>query len=211
MRNDLIIDFETFGQNVETCPIIDCATIVFDWDRFLSNPYTFEELLGIATRYKVSVEDQVRNHGYKIEDGTLKFWSKQSKEVQENIKPLKDDLTLQAFCDTFITMLADGPKIEYWWSRSNVFDPLILWKAMLNTGKEHTIHEYLMFWRVRDTRTFIDAKFNFTTKNGFVPIADTEYWERMFLEHDSVHDVAADVMRLQTIHRAENDYEQTKR
>ena len=68
-----------------------------------------------------------------------------------------------------------------------------------------------MFWRVRDTRTFIDAKFNFSTKNGFVPVADTEYWEAAFEEHNSIHDISADIMRLQAIHRAENGLEQVEK
>lgn len=211
MRYDLIFDYETMGQDVETCPAIDCSVFVFNWDRFLTDPYTFEELLEGITRYKLSVADQVKNHGYKIEKATVQFWERQSPEVLNNIKPLKNDLTLHEFCDIFISMLANSPKIEYWWSRSNVFDPLIIWKAMKLSNKQYSFNEYLKFWRIRDTRTYIDAKFNFTTKNGFIPISDVQYWEDTFKEHDSVHDVAADVLRLQAIHRAENDLEQTYR
>ena len=211
MRHDLILDYETMGQDVATCPAIDCSVFVFDWDRFLNDPYTFEELTQTITRFKLSVKDQVSNYGYKISQKTVQFWEQQSPEVRANIAPKKDDLTLEEFCDKFIALLSNSPKIEYWWSRANVFDPLILWKAMQNTGKNYSCDEYLKFWRVRDTRTFIDAKFNFTTKNGFVPVSDVDYWNKAFKEHDSVHDVAADVMRLQAIHRAENDLEQVER
>lgn len=212
MRCDFILDFETFGQNALTCPAIDCAIATFDWDRFLTDPYTFEELTnGHCTRLKLDVTDQVKNYGAKIEQQTLDFWSKQSKDVQKNIAPLKDDLTQEQFCDIFIGYLADKPKIQYWWSRANVFDPLILWRIMTDCDRHHSLNEYLMFWRVRDTRTFIDAKFDFKTKNGFVPVSDEAYWSEAFKEHDSIHDIAADILRLQAIHRAENDKEQMKR
>ena len=61
---------------------------------------------------------------------------------------------------------------------------------------------------VRDMRTYIDAKFDFETKNGFCPVSDDEAWDRTFKAHDSSWDVLADVLRLQAIVRAENDMEQ---
>ena len=67
---------------------------------------------------------------------------------------------------------------------------------------------YLKYWSVRDTRTFIDAKFDFPKLNAFVPVSDTAKWEYNFKAHDSKHDVAADILRLQAITRAENDLEQ---
>ena len=57
-------------------------------------------------------------------------------------------------------------------------------------------------------RTYIDAKFNFETQNGFCPVSDTSTWDRNFKKHDSSWDVLADVLRLQAIVRAENDLEQ---
>ena len=212
MRCDFILDFETLGQDALRCPAIDCPIATFYWERFLDEPYTFEELTsGHCERLKVSVEDQVKNYGAKIEKNTVKFWQDQSPEVQKHIAPRKDDLTQEEFCDKFIGYLANQPKIEYWWSRANVFDPLILWRIMTDCNRHYSLNEYLMFWRVRDTRTFIDAKFNFSTKNGFVPVADEKYWESAFAAHDSVHDIAADIMRLQAIHRAENDLPQVER
>ena len=41
-------------------------------------------------------------------------------------------------------------------------------------------------------------------------VADV-YWEEAFVPHDSVHDIFADIMRLQTTHRAENDLKQVER
>ena len=33
MRNDLIIDFETMGQDVNKCAVIDVSAMVFNWDK----------------------------------------------------------------------------------------------------------------------------------------------------------------------------------
>ena len=82
---------------------------------------------------------------------------------------------------------------------------------MESQGQSKLMNEYLKFWKVRDVRTFIDAKFDFSTRSGFVPLADEKYWNEAFVAHDSTHDVAADVLRLQAIYRAENDLEQTRR
>lgn len=212
MRTDFILDFETMGQDALRCPGVDCAIATFEWERFLDQPYTFEELTsGHCKRLKLSVADQVKNYGAKIESKTVAFWEQQAPHVRKHIKPLPDDLTQEEFCDKFLGFLADRPKIQYWWSRANVFDPLILWRIMTDCNRHHSLNEYLMFWRVRDTRTFIDAKFDFKTKNGFVPVSDEQYWKTAFEEHNSIHDIAADIMRLQTIHRAENDLLQPER
>jgi hypothetical protein len=45
-------------------------------------------------------------------------------------------------------------------------------------------------------------------KNGFVPVSNIKKWEYNFNAHDSKHDIAADILRLQTIVRAEADLEQ---
>ena len=74
-----ILDFETFGQDALRCPAIDCSIATFYWERFLDEPYTFEELTsGHCERLKVSVEDQVKNYGAVIEKKTVKFWEEQA-------------------------------------------------------------------------------------------------------------------------------------
>lgn len=213
-RKDLIIDFETMGNNLENhdVAIIDCSAFIFDWERFKINPYSFEEIVKKSTRYKLSVKDQVENYSFVVEDGAVKFWSKQSKEVRKRIAPKQTDLTLDEFFSNFSQkFLLDGPKIEYWWSRSNTFDPHIIWRISNIFKKREMLNEYLKFWRIRDVRTYIDAKFDFGTMNNFVPINDEDYWNKSFQMHNSKHDIAADVLRLQAIHRAENELEQVNR
>lgn len=211
MRHDLVIDFETFGQNQVTCPIINCSAYTFDWGRFQEKPYSFEELLENITTFKVDVKDQVNNYGQVVEMETVNFWEKQEASVRKQAMPTKNDLSLEKFCNEFLKYLTKQPKIEYWWSRNNGYDPIIIWNAFRKAGNKMLLDEYIRFWRLRDTKTYIDAKFDFDQDNSFVPVQDTTYWEKTFKKHDSAHDVAADILRLQTIYRAENDLEITKK
>ena len=211
-NNDLIIDFETMGQDESNCAVVDCAALFFEWKRFTSDkPYSFEELLGSAKRFKLNVKHQVVEYNYVVEPETVQFWQTTDPETKARIVPQKDDLTVEQFTTQFIDMLASSKKVDYWWSRSNNFDPPIIWWLMRRSKRYHDFNQYVMFHRLRDVRTFIDAKFDFETVNGFVPISDERYWATTFKPHNSQHDVAADVMRLQAITRAENDMEQVTR
>jgi len=210
MRNDFILDFETIGQISYKAPAIDCSYMVFSWDRFLEEPYTFQELVGMATKQKLSLKDQIKNYDFSYKEEDLNWWMMQSLEIKQSIKPLESDLTVDQFMERVIGFLRNQPSIDYWWSRANGFDPVILHHLSLVVGKDRLLNEYLPHWKVRDTRTYIDAKFNFTTQNGFCPVANSNQWEKVFKAHDSSHDIAADVLRLQAIHRAENDMEQVE-
>ena len=205
---DLIIDFETMGTEPTNCAVVDVSAMVFDWDRFTSdNPYTTKDIVE-TVRFKLSVQDQVKNYDYLVEQSVLEFWSNQSKEVRARVKPRPDDLTVEEFVKRFHDFIIDSG-VKHWWSRSNTFDPVILTRLFDSQGKKEHLYGYLKYYLVRDTRTYIDAKFNFENKkNGFCPVADEELWESTFKAHDSSWDILADVLRLQTIVRAENDMEQ---
>ena len=205
-RKDLIIDFETMGKKATKCAVIDCSVMIFDWERFSSDPYTVHSIVE-TKRFKVSVADQVKNYGWEIEKSTLQFWEEQEPEVRAKITPKKDDLTVKEFVKQFHNFLVESPKIDYWWSRSNTFDPIILARMFEAEDKLLHLEEYLKYWKVRDIRTFIDAKLNFPKVNGFIPIKNEETWNTTFKQHDSSWDVLADVLRFQTIARAEEDLE----
>lgn len=200
----LIIDFETMGKDATRCAVIDCSVMIFDFERFLTDPYTLDSI-SEARRFKLSVTDQVKNYGWEIDKSTLQFWEEQNSDVRANIAPKKSDLTVKEFVRQFHQFLVESPKIDYWWSRSNTFDPIILSRIFAADGKLLHLEEYLKYWRVRDARTYIDAKMNFPSTNGFVPILNESRWNSSFKKHDSSWDVLADVLRFQQIYRAEND------
>ena len=210
MKQDFILDFETIGQNVLKCPIIDVAYVAFDWDRFLTDPYSFEELASLVKTDKLSVADQMtRMCSFTKSD--LAWWEGQSEAAKNKILPKENDLTIEEFSVNIFKYLREVGKINYWWSRGNTFDPVLLERVMNDLDQHLLMNEYLKWWRVRDVRTWIDAKFDFSTRSGFIPVADEDYWSKAFVGHDSTHDVAADILRLQAIHRAENDLEQVEK
>ena len=212
MNQHFIYDFETLGQDVFEIPMLDCSYVVFDWDRFTSdNPYTLEELVDLARKDKLEMAHQVREHGAKYTQRDLDWWLSQSDDAKKVLKPSSVDIRVEDFINNFIDYLKSAGKINYWWTRSNTFDPIILQRWAKIVGRRAEVEELLKFWTVRDTRTWIDAKLNFPKQNGFIPLADEEYWNKTFVKHDSRYDIAADILRLQTIARLENDMEQPKR
>ncbi len=201
---NLILDFETFGQSVIRAAVINCAYVPFDWDRFATRPYTYDELLSQVNLLKLDVKKQV-DDGYIVERSSITdFWSKMPKEVQKQIQPSKDDLTYSIFCDRFMNDI-DNYKINHWWSRSNTFDPILLWRIFEDSGKIDKLQNKLKFWRVRDIRTYIDAVSDFKLdRNAFIPIDKTE-WDAKFREHDARHDIVGDVLRLQRLNQIIED------
>ena len=200
---ELIFDAETFGQSVKYAAIINCSFLLYDKERFLDKPYSYDELLAEVFTLKLDVQQQVKD-GYRIEPSSIDFWKGLPKEAQLQLVPSKKDLTYAQFCDILIEQLK-GHKIDYWWSRSNTFDPILLWRIFEDENRLNDLNNKLKFWKIRDIRTYIDAKTDFKLdKNGFQPLPDSE-WKRKFVEHDSKHDIVADVLRIQKIIRLENE------
>ncbi len=201
---NFIFDYETMSQDPTRCALVNCAYFVFDTDRFTSSdPYTFKELISEVKLDKFSVPDQKRA-GYLIDKDSVDFWMKQTPEVRNQCVPSDDDITRQAHVQNLKSYIS-GKKVSRWWSRGNTFDPVILKTLDDETGIG--IFDILRFWNVRDVRTFVDAKFNFSTRSDFPPFEDTKKWNEVFKKHISIHDVSADIMRMQQIIRAEAELE----
>lgn len=203
----LFLDFETLGRNVYNSAIIDCSAVIVDTDRMLTDPYNLDSL-SLIKRFKLSVKNQVDKYDWVVYKDTVQFWETVSDAAKKHIAPKKSDLTVEEFTAQFVAFLDASPKVDYWWTRSNTFDPVLLWRIFDSVNGYYTLNERLPYWRIRDMRTYIDAKLDFPKKNGFVPIKDEALWTKSFVEHDSSWDVLADVLRMQAIIRAESDLEQ---
>lgn len=207
----LIFDCETFSIDTHNGVVIDFSAIVLEHSKMLSRePYNCRSI-ELAKKFKLSVEDQTTNYGWKIDPSTLDFWKQQGPEARKHIGPKPTDLTVEDFVNQFTNFLTNSGKIDYWWSRGNAFDPVILRRIYDAVGKVEDMNRKLNYSMVRDTRTFIDAKFNFKIDNGFCPIGDNVFWDKVFVKHDSRWDVLADALRIQTILRAEDDLEPVHR
>jgi hypothetical protein len=199
------IDCETLGPEAKDCVVIDFSFFVVDSDKFISNnPYTINDIDNVK-KFKLSVKDQVDNYNWLVYNSTIEWWQTLPKEARRHIKPRPDDLLVTDFVDNVTSYLQQYNKIDYWWSRSNSFDPVIISRLFASVNKYGVLNSILPHWKVRDIRTYIDAKLDYPVKNGFVPIEDTELWLNTAVEHDSAWDVLADVLRMQRIIRVEND------
>jgi len=209
MKNHFILDFETMSADAFVCAAVECSYLVFDFDRFTSdNPYKLNELISESIKDKFDVSHQVKNYKFKVDQDTVDWWMKQSASVRALARPSDDDITLDKFMQNICAYLASKGPIKQWWSRSNTFDPIILTRIAEHTGHRKHLENLLKHYLVRDTRTFIDAKTNFNHKhNAFCPIKDTGRWEKEFKQHDSRYDIAADILRLQTLIRLDNNLE----
>lgn len=200
---NLIFDFETLGTNlIDGFPLLDIAYYVFDANRFLSNPYTFDELVNEVQYVKFDVAHYCKKYGYKPEPSTIEWWSTQAPSVKAKIKPSNIDVTIEVFADKFLSYLKSNVP-DFWWSRGNIFDPIIMYRIFTELSRSDEFNKLCPHWAVRDVRTYIDAQFQFDPKieNGFV----LPEWKEKFDKHNSVHDVSIDILRLQTIVRAKDD------
>lgn len=203
----LFIDAETIGQSVFKSPLLNWSYIIIDWNRFTSdNPYTFEELVETMQFDKFDLQDQL-DAGYKYSKSDLQWWLDQpgSKKV---LAPSTDDISTEDALNNLLHYVKESGTISRWWTRANCFDPIFIQRIGedISSSKMKEVNKYIPYWLVRDTRTYIDTRFNFKNKtNGFCPYDDEKEWERVFEKHNSRHDVAADILRIQRIERIINE------
>jgi hypothetical protein len=189
-----IFDFETLSIDRVNGAIISMAILEFDPNRFNVEPYEYSQLLDNTGFIKFNVEDQVKNHGRKIDQDTLKWWGEQSAEARAQLKPSVNDRLLSE-CIHFINEYIGNTKVDKVFSRGNTFDPIILdyigvqFNQVIPWGH----------WAMRDTRSIIDGMaWGTDIKNSFIP----DGLELLFVAHNPSHDIAMDIMRMQILSRA---------
>lgn len=194
--NSLIYDFETLSQDPLTGVAVSVAYIKFNYKRLSSDqPYTYEELLDSCRVVRLSVADQVENYNRKIQADTLEWWKEQSPEAIKSLAPTPQDLTVKEFVE-----LMD---VELWsvgydkvFTRGNTFDPVYMTTLYNDVGKGEPLQAW---WSIRDTRSLIEGmSFGSGLSNKYIP----EGLEEKFVAHDPAHDVAMDIMRIQTLAQA---------
>ena len=193
MSKNIIYDFETLSQNAMSGVAINMAILEFDETNFVKQPYTYNELVDRAKFYKFDVQEQVEVYGRKIQKGTVEWWKKQSKEAQQQLAPSELDISIDKLYD----ILVNENQIEsakYVWTRGNSFDPVLVDSILETTGKPFLKN----WWAIRDTRSYLDGLlFGSGIENKFVP----EDVKNDFIGHDSRHDIAMDVYRMQHVVR----------
>lgn len=195
MSNCLIYDFETLSKNPENCVVLCVAALSFDEDRYISDPYTFSELVSNANMIKFDVEEQVRLYKRKIEGDTLEWWNSQNDDARRILKPSPKDRRLSDIF-TFFDYVVAGKQLDRVFTRGNTFDPIILQSICKNHFNLQRPYDW---WLDRDTRSFIEGlSYGSGLKNDFFPetVSHTE-----FIHHNPIHDISLDVMRMQLLVR----------
>jgi len=198
MNECTIYDFETLGQDQQHSVVLSFAILSFSESRYVSNPYTYEELLANTKYIKFNVEEQVKVYKRTITKETLDWWAEQGKDAQESqLKPSPNDKSISELYQ-FIVDNIDVANHEKAFTRGNTFDPIFLDSVLANCGKVNPMH----WGSIRDTRSYIEGmSFGSGLKNSFVP---SEELQAKFVKHDPRHDIVMDVMRMQTLAQAIN-------
>lgn len=200
-----IIDCETLDTNTSTCVVIDFSAFIFTEQKMLSDkPYDLESIHEIK-KFKLNTKQQRSQYKYTVSTDTLKWWKDQGEAARQLILPSPKDLLLEEFGTQFIEYMSTrkSQRFARWWTRSNTFDPLIIWRILTDTGHYDDFANAAPHWALRDTRSYIDGALGFPKVNGFVPMEDEAQWTKKFIQHDSSWDVLADVLRIQAILRSQ--------
>ena len=184
----LIFDFETLSVSRHNCVVVNLATLVFDETRFKTDPYTFSELVNQSTLIKFDIKEQQTTYNRTIDKDTLTWWQTLPKDIQRQLLPSDKDVSIR----TIPEHIPNPDQHNTVWSRGNTFDPIILDYLMDDINHPHLFKFYL----VKDTRSYLDGLlFNTGIKNNFMP----DNLDIPFKHHDPQHDVALDVIRMQTV------------
>jgi hypothetical protein len=187
-NNCLIYDFETLGKTPANSVVVCLALLPFSESRYTTDPYTYNELLRSARLIKFNVAEQVNKYGRLIDKDTLKWWSEQSKEAQQLLKPSDQDIPLEELHDILLSF--GKPKKIY--TRGNTFDPPFLESILAAVNKTDPFE----WWNIRDSRSMIEGlSFGSGLKHGFIPPELKE----VFIPHNPIHDIAIDIMRMQSL------------
>jgi hypothetical protein len=196
LDNAVIFDFETLSQDQMNGVVVSMAMLTFSETRFIGDlAYTFDELVKNTHLIKFNVEEQVKKFGRKIDKSTLEWWNKQGELAKKQLAPSEEDVSISELYQFFIINKRVNVKKVY--TRGNTFDPIIM---------EHILKQFdrpmpYEWWEVRDTRSLIEGlSWGTDLNNSFMP-PNCE----SFIHHDPRHDIALDVMRMQTLVQAINE------
>ena len=193
MDDCIIYDFETLGDQY-TGVAVSLAVLKFNENNYTLNPYNYKDLVSQTAFIKFNVEEQVTKYKRRIEKPTLKWWEKQSVEAREQLKPSPSDVSISDLWK-FLTDYMQGMDVRRVYTRGNMFDPVLM-ESLLYACDKGIPYPW---WNVRDTRSFLDGLlWGSDINDKFMPDGCAED----FIHHDPRHDIALDVMRMQSVVQA---------
>lgn len=192
MSESLIYDFETLSSDGIDGVVLSLAAVSFDEDRYLNNPYTYDELLSLCKYIKFDVEEQVKKYNRKIQKDTLEWWIDRGDLAHEILRQSPQDKSISEI-PNFLRGLVSNPRnVKRVYTRGNTFDPIFMTSLFKALNENEPFH-----WsKIRDTRSMIEGlSWGSGIDNGFL----VKGLEDKFVKHHPIHDISMDVMRMQVL------------
>lgn len=146
---DCMVDIETVGT-AHNAAILSIAAVRFDSLSRSDSIKTLEILIDV---------DSCFNAGLSWDEGTIKWWSQQSKEIQFKAFEQQPRISLTEALDQLSHFVSGSSRL---WCQGMNFDPVILESAYIATDK------FLpwKYWQWRDSRTLMSMFRNLPKKDS---------------------------------------------
>jgi hypothetical protein len=143
MANDIMIDMETLDTS-PYCVILTIGCVRFD-------PYGS----GVVERLELrpTIEEQTEKYNRVINDDTIRWWSEQSTEAQEEAMGDRDRIS---FVDCLEQLYKFGWNRRAVWSNGAAFDVVVAETAFRQVFTDRPNPIPWPFYTVRDTRTLYE-------------------------------------------------------
>lgn len=142
MKTDIMIDLETLDV-LPTASILTIGAVRFD-------PFGDDVREPDCDKFYVKVDlDSCDRYGCTVSQDTVDWWSKQSKEAQDEAFSAEGRIPIESAIEQLYKFCWGGKRV---WSHGAGFDVIILENLFRKVGKAIP----WSFWEVRDTRTLFD-------------------------------------------------------
>ena len=194
MNNQLIFDFETLSQNQQRGVVASLALLNYSTERFLEDPYNFDELFKNCHYIKFDVQEQVKVYKRVVDKDTIDWWMKQGDKARKQIAPSGADRSITELED-FLMKNVEFKSLKKIYTRGGQFDPNFIESILKACDKEIPFRHVML----RDTRSYLEGMGEGIPdfKNDF----ELKSFQGKFIKHDPRSDIVADVLRMQAMVR----------
>jgi len=142
MAKHLMVDLETLATSPDAV-ILTIGAVLFD-------PYSTRIFDKFYTRVDIDSCDKL---GMRVDDSTIEWWGKQSKQAQDEAFSEENRLHIEEAIEKFHKFAWNS---EAYWSHGSIFDINILESYYRKLNKATP----WQFWQIRDTRTIFDLGYD---------------------------------------------------
>jgi hypothetical protein len=194
---DFCIDYESLGHAPEGATI-DLAMICFVDNPH--NPPTFKSLIDSGIKIKFDLHSQKNDGEYPrvFDRDVFEWWKNQTPNAKQEVVPRPDDLDIHQgvkLVEDFAKEQGVDPWKSLGWCRGQSFDFALMLSQIRQVYQTRDTFnlEWCKFWNQRDMRTAIERTL---MKRGMTECPLPNGTLDGFVHHNSLHDVAKDILML---------------